>query len=520
MRSSAITTLPEYDTIFQKCLSYNFFLVFTQGVDQDLSNNQVPEPIPMDEDQIQNDDKTDDTEDNNEEIEKRKRKCAEDFLNEPKAPLGESWEPLEPHEVTTIAKPIRKGRRKLVKSAAPNPDKLKKSTTKSRGGESGSAADSGNGPANGLVKVTVPIEEFLIQELKKGPNSISNFVQASNIAAVIHDEAVAELRNRKFNLKEQAKDNNENIADKLPNENPDDNNEELGNEWEDFPLDTQDADDFIPDVMADNQALAPPDPDPNADHSKNDTLKDDQNVQNKDSYEELVMKRVAAYVTQSQDYIQSTDLAKRVRAWHENLAPKLELVERRGDFDIHEYGSKILNKFPTDQRKTTLDFCDVAAGTSHEEVARLFLSSLMLANAQNVEISCSASKKEFLPMDKVNMTLLTTQRHHEHMLENIPESQDDIVKKRRKKAKNTKESRKKNLEAIIESDEEEHGQNRCTGQDQVDQDLIDQEYRETLDAFEAIPVSKKNDFAMPSTSSVPFTVPQSPTSSKSKGGRI
>ena len=43
---------------------------------------------------------------------KKKRKIAEDFLNEPKAPLEETWEPLEPHEVVTIAKPIRKGRRK------------------------------------------------------------------------------------------------------------------------------------------------------------------------------------------------------------------------------------------------------------------------------------------------------------------------------------------------------------------------------------------------------------------------
>ena len=51
------------------------------------------------------------------------------------------------------------------------------------------------------------------------------------------------------------------------------------------------------------------------------------------------MKRVAAYVAQSQDYIQSTDLAKRVRIWHETLGPKLELVEQRGGFDIHEYGT-------------------------------------------------------------------------------------------------------------------------------------------------------------------------------------
>jgi hypothetical protein len=57
------------------------------------------------------------------------------------------------------------------------------------------------------------------------------------------------------------------------------------------------------------------------------------------------MKRVAAYVAQSQDYVASTDLARRVRVWHETIAPKLEEVERRGDFDVHDYGTKILSRF-------------------------------------------------------------------------------------------------------------------------------------------------------------------------------
>merc|ERR1712008_282509 len=65
------------------------------------------------------------------------------------------------------------------------------------------------------------------------------------------------------------------------------------------------------------------------------------------------------YVAQSQDYIQSTDLAKRVRIWHETLGPKLELVEQRGGFDIHEYGTKVLSKFPRIFRKFTQNFCTI-----------------------------------------------------------------------------------------------------------------------------------------------------------------
>ena len=144
-------------------------------------------------------------------------------------------------------------------------------------------------------------------------------------------------------------------------------------------------------------------------------------TEKKDSYEDLVQQRVAEYVAQSQDYIQSTELAKRVRAWHDSLGPKLEAVEKRGDFDIHEYGSKILNTFPSDNRKTTIQFQDVIAGSTPEEVSRLFLSSLMLANTQNLEIGGSSiSKKDELPMDSMSLTLLSTQRHHEHMLGTDP----------------------------------------------------------------------------------------------------
>ena len=60
-----------------------------------------------------------------------------------------------------------------------------------------------------------------------------------------------------------------------------------------------------------------------------------------------------------------------------------------GDFDIHAYGTQILDKFPEGNRKTTIKFQDVISESSPEEVSRLFLSSLMLANTQNLEIECT-----------------------------------------------------------------------------------------------------------------------------------
>ena len=46
-----------------------------------------------------------------------------------------------------------------------------------------------------------------------------------------------------------------------------------------------------------------------------------------------------------------------------------------------------------------------------------------------------ASKKEELPMDCMSLTLLSTQRHHEHMLESIPELPEQVKRKKSNKKK-------------------------------------------------------------------------------------
>lgn len=155
-----------------------------------------------------------------------------------------------------------------------------------------------------------------------------------------------------------------------------------------------------------------------------------------DTYEDLVMKRVADYVQQSQEYIQSTDLAKKVSKWHEDIGPRLEKVEQRASFDIHKYGSDIISTFPETKAKTTVSFNNVVQGKDKEEVCRYFLSSLMLANTYNVELSTpevthidtptKKGKKRTdaiiggfdtqLPMDNLQLTLLSTRMHHEEMM--------------------------------------------------------------------------------------------------------
>ena len=60
-------------------------------------------------------------------------------------------------------------------------------------------------------------------------------------------------------------------------------------------------------------------------------------------------------------------------------------------------------------------FSEVAQGEDPEEVARLFLSSLMLANTYNIDLKSASGLP--LAMDDARMTLLSTQRHHENMFD-------------------------------------------------------------------------------------------------------
>ena len=69
--------------------------------------------------------------------------------------------------------------------------------------------------------------------------------------------------------------------------------------------------------------------------------------------------RVADYVARSHDYIESTDLAKRVAKWHESIGPRLEDVEKRGNFDIHSYGTKILDSLGPPEGRTEKFFLHI-----------------------------------------------------------------------------------------------------------------------------------------------------------------
>ncbi|XP_023323551.1 condensin-2 complex subunit H2 isoform X2 [Eurytemora carolleeae] len=129
----------------------------------------------------------------------------------------------------------------------------------------------------------------------------------------------------------------------------------------------------------------------------------------KESYEDLVIRIVAEIVHKSQAGVSSTEMMKKVITWHDMISPRLEKVEKMAAFDIHLYGSKILEQFPSENRKTTISFRDVVRGKSREDTCRYFLSSLMLANCSNIEIGSEGV------MDDMKLRFLSSRRHHEDL---------------------------------------------------------------------------------------------------------
>lgn len=79
----------------------------------------------------------------------------------------------------------------------------------------------------------------------------------------------------------------------------------------------------------------------------------------------------------------STSMSTTVKDWRRFITPILKSMEAKADFDIHEYGSRILDSSDIGQ---TRHFKDIVSGKSSAEVSRYFIATLQLANTLNVEI--------------------------------------------------------------------------------------------------------------------------------------
>ncbi len=115
------------------------------------------------------------------------------------------------------------------------------------------------------------------------------------------------------------------------------------------------------------------------------------------SYQEACKAHVQQYLHMAEQFRSESTMARRIREWEQRLEPLLQEQEARGHFDIFEYGSSVIKNVKTSnnldpetpitatvQPETSL--LDTMKGKPRHEVCRLFLSTLQLANAGNVDL--------------------------------------------------------------------------------------------------------------------------------------
>ncbi|XP_055616088.1 uncharacterized protein LOC129762124 [Toxorhynchites rutilus septentrionalis] len=129
----------------------------------------------------------------------------------------------------------------------------------------------------------------------------------------------------------------------------------------------------------------------------------------------------------SAKYIQSVteakELIEKVNNWHRKLKPILIQSEKRNHFDIHAYGTEIIDSFG--MTTTTegsllsapvISFAQIMGNKQQDYTARYFLSMLMLANTNNVQILArNQDSNQLSETNDIELRLLSRKRHHQEM---------------------------------------------------------------------------------------------------------
>ncbi|PIK40593.1 putative condensin-2 complex subunit H2 isoform X3 [Apostichopus japonicus] len=283
------------------------------------------------------------------------------------------WETMDPDEVVTEKeKPFKKGRCfKLPPSLA---------TAKAR-----------KRKRNIVKKPLAPLDEFInntyfshSSKLPANPFKIPSCPEFENAFWVVYKKHEANLRKEKALLMKQGKAESEvdeylqeepvpPAAGVFPGTEPDDFDEgdDGGGPLDGF--DDGEADgiaggmDEHPDVFSQNSA--------------NELVTD---------YENLVKQYVDDYMASAQEYAQVTELSKRVQQWEDKLGPILKREEEHGFFDIHDYGTLVIQRLDecSKTKKDPISFSEVVSEKNNFDISRMFLATLQLVF--NVKLSVTS----------------------------------------------------------------------------------------------------------------------------------
>ena len=104
------------------------------------------------------------------------------------------------------------------------------------------------------------------------------------------------------------------------------------------------------------------------------------------SYEDLVREHVQTYTSVAKHHFHVSELRGRVLEWESKITPILEEEERDIPFDVAHYSNKLISKL-AGFNEEKVAFGSLCEGEKRSEVCRLFLTSLMLTNSGNIDLT-------------------------------------------------------------------------------------------------------------------------------------
>lgn len=103
---------------------------------------------------------------------------------------------------------------------------------------------------------------------------------------------------------------------------------------------------------------------------------------------------------------------EKVDEWKQFITKKLDKLHEKADFDIHHYGSQIMDNLVEGEKK---QFAQLVHGKKSAEVCRLFLATLQLACTENVEIVNHTQSGESISNETLELKLLSRECYHENL---------------------------------------------------------------------------------------------------------
>ncbi|GAV64158.1 DUF1032 domain-containing protein [Cephalotus follicularis] len=103
--------------------------------------------------------------------------------------------------------------------------------------------------------------------------------------------------------------------------------------------------------------------------------------------EDLCRSHLDALLASIAENEKQTELATRVSSWKQKIEQNLEEQDSRPQFDIRDYGERILGKLSVEaDNGTAMSFAEVVKGQEKHEVARTFSALLQLVNNGDVDL--------------------------------------------------------------------------------------------------------------------------------------